>query len=86
MELATRKCFIKRSVQFEEYQLFDIPPSKAQEGITTPPPIFDDCDLLHVSYSNEEDKDQNDPIIEVEPHEILDPYPSPIPNQWPKPK
>ena len=37
MEFSTRKFFIERSVQFEEYQLFDLPPSEAQEGITTLP-------------------------------------------------
>ena len=30
MEVATRKCFIEHSVQFEEDQLFDLPPSEAQ--------------------------------------------------------
>ena len=55
MELATRKCFIERSVQFEEDQLFDLPPSEAQEGITTLPLPFDDDDLSHVSYLDEEE-------------------------------
>ena len=64
----------------------DAPPSKAQEGITTLPPIFDDDDLLHVSYSDEEDQVQHDLVIEDEPHEILDPDPSPIPNQIPNPR
>ena len=55
MEVATRKCFIERSVQFEEDQLCDAPPSKAQEGITTLPlPFDDDDDLLHVSDLDEE--------------------------------
>ena len=57
MEVATRKCFIERSVHFEEDQLCDAPPSKAQKGINTLPPIFDDDDLLHVSDSDEEDQD-----------------------------
>ena len=61
----------------------DPPPSKAQEGITTLPiPFDDDDDLLHVLDSDEEDQDQHDLGIEVEPHEILDPYADPIPNQW----
>ena len=57
MEVATRKCFIEWIFQFEEDQFYDAPPSKAEEGITTLPPIFDDDDLLHVSYSDEEDQD-----------------------------
>ena len=56
------------------------PPSKEQEGITTLPLPFDDDYLLHVLDLDEEDQDQHDPGIEVEPHEILDPNPSPIPN------
>ena len=63
MEVATRKCFIECIVRFEEDQLFDAPPSEAQEGITTLPLPFDDDDLLHVSDSDEEDQDQQDPII-----------------------
>ena len=70
MEVATRKCFIERNVQFEEDKLVDAPPSKAQEGITTLPPFFDDDDLLHVSDSDEEDQDQHDLVIEAEHHEI----------------
>ena len=58
----------------------DAPPSKAQEGIITLPPIFDDDDLLHVSDSDEEDQDQHDHVIKAEPHEILDPNPTSIPN------
>ena len=64
----------------------DPPPSKAQEGINTLPPIFYDDYLLHVLDLDEEDQDQHDPVIEVEPHEILDPDPTPIPNQRPKPR
>ena len=52
MEVATRICFIERSVQFEEDQLHDTLLA-AQEGITISPPIFDnDDDVLHVSYSD----------------------------------
>ena len=40
MEVATRKCFIEQSVQFEEDQFYDSPPSKAQEGINNLPPIL----------------------------------------------
>ena len=72
MEVANRKCFIERSVQFEEDQLYDAPPSKAQEGINTLPPTFDDDDLLHVSYLDEEDQDQYEPAIEIESREIQD--------------
>ena len=86
MEVATRKCFIERSVEFEEDQLCDPPPSEAQEVITTLPLPFDDDDFLHVLDSNEEDQDQHDIGIEVEPHEILDQYPTSIPNQRPKPR
>ena len=48
MEVATRKRFIERSVQFEEDELFDTPPSKAQKAITTLPLPFDDdvCYML----------------------------------------
>ena len=42
--------------------------------------------MLHVSDLDEEDQDQHDPVIEVESHEILDPDPTPIPNQRPKPR
>ena len=53
MEVATRRCFIERSVQFEEDQLHDTPPA-AQEGITISPPIFyDDDDVIQVSNSYE---------------------------------
>ena len=49
MELATRKCFIERSVQFEEDQLHDPPQSKEEEGINTFPFPFDDDILSHIS-------------------------------------
>ena len=65
MEAATRKCFIERSVQFEEDHLCDPTTSKAQEGITTLPLPFDDDDLLHVSYTDEEDQYQHDLGIEA---------------------
>ena len=53
MEIASRICFIERSVQFKKYQLHDTPPT-TQEGITISPPIFyNDDDVLHVSDSNE---------------------------------
>ena len=81
MELATRKCFIERNVQFEEDQLLDLPPSEAQEGINTLPFPFDDDILSHVSDSDEEEHDQHDIDIEPEPHENLDPDLAPIPNQ-----
>ena len=86
MKVATRNFFVERSVQFEEDQLCDPPPSEAQEGITTLPLPFDDDDLLHVLDSDEEDQYQHDLSIEVEPHEILDPDPATIPNQMPKPR
>ena len=84
-EVATRRCFIERSVQFEEDQLHDTPPA-AQEGITISPPIFDDDDVLQVSDSVEEDHMHHDPGIDTESQEILDPDPVPIPNQKPKPR
>ena len=86
MEVATRKCFIERSVQFEEDQLCDPPPSKEQDHITTLPLPFDDHDLLHVSNIDEEDQYQHDLGIEAESHEILDPDPTTIPIQNPKPR
>ena len=86
MEVATRRCFIERRVQFKEDQLLDTTPV-AQEGITVSPPIFDnDDDVLQVSDSDEEDRIQHDPVIETESQEILDPTPVPIPNQNPKPR
>ena len=84
MEVATSRCFIERSVQFEEDQLHDTPPA-AQEGITISPPIFDnDDDVLQVSDSDEEDHIQHNPIIGIESQEILDPYLVSIPNQNPR--
>ena len=55
MELAIRKCFIEHGFQVEEDQLFDLPPSEAQQGITALPLPFDDDDLSHVSDSYEEE-------------------------------
>ena len=49
MELATRRCFIERSVQFEEDQLQDPPQSEA--GINTLSFPFDDDVLSNVSDS-----------------------------------
>ena len=85
MEVATRRCFIEISVQFKEYELHDTPPT-AQEGITISPSIFDDDDVIQVSYSDEEDHIQHDPIIGTKSQDILDPDPVPIPNQNPKPR
>ena len=81
MELATRRCFIERIVQFEEDQLLDLPESDAQEGINTLPFPFDDDILSHVSDLDEEEQDQHDLDNEVVPHEDLDLDPVPIPNQ-----
>ena len=75
----------ERSVRFEEDQLHDTPPV-AQEGITISPPIFYDDNVLQVSYLDEEDYIQHDPVIEIESQEILDPDPIPIPNQNLRPK
>ena len=66
--------------------MFDLPPSKAQEGITTLPLPFVDDILSHVSYSDEEEQYQHDLDIDVVPHEYLDPYLAYIPNQMPKPR
>ena len=79
MEVATERCFIEMSVQFEEDQLYDTPPI-AQEGITISPPIFDDDDVLQVSDSDEEYHIQHDLVIDIESPEILDPDPVAIPN------
>ena len=68
MEVVTRRWFIERSVQFEEDQLYDTPPSAAQKGITISPPIFDDDDLLQVSDLDEEDQIQHGPVIKTESH------------------
>ena len=85
MEVATRRCFIERSVQLEEDQLHDTP-LVAHEGITISPPIFDDDDVVQVTDSVEEDHIQHNPFIETESQYILDPYPVPIPNHNPKPR
>ena len=86
MEVSTRRCFIERSVQFEEDQLHDTPLA-TQEGITISPPIFyDDDDVLQVSYSDKEYHIQHDPVIETEYQDILSLYPIPIPNYKPKPR
>ena len=82
MELATRKCFIELSVQLEEDQLLDPPQSEAQGGINTLPFPFDDDILSHVSYSDDEEQDQDDLDIHVVSHENLHPNPAPIPNQF----
>ena len=66
--------------------MFDLPPSEAQEGITTLPLPFDDDILSHVSDSYEEEQDQHDLDIEAEPHEIIDLDPTSIPNQSIKPR
>ena len=42
--------------------------------------------MLYVSYSDEEDRIQHDPVIETESQEILDPDLVHIPNQKPKPR
>ena len=42
--------------------------------------------MLHVSYLDEEDQHQHELGIEVEHHEILDPYLEIIPNKIPKPR
>ena len=65
--------------------MFDLPPSEAQEGITTLPLPFDDDDLLHVSDSDEEDQYHHDHVIETESHEILEPDRITIPSQNPTP-
>ena len=65
--------------------MFDLPPYEAQECITTLPLPFYDDDLSHVSILDEEDQDQHDLGIEAKPHEIIDPDPTTIPNQIPKP-
>ena len=72
MEVATRKFLIEQSVQFEEDQLYNAQPYKEQEGINIYPPIFYDDDMLHVSYSDEEDHIQHDHVIQIESQEILD--------------
>ena len=46
MELATKKCFIKRSVQFEEYQVHYPQPTKEEEVIISHPFPFADDDVL----------------------------------------
>ena len=71
---------------FEEAQLLNPPQSEVEGGINTLPFPFDDDILSYVSNPNEEEQDQHDLDIEVVPLDNLDLYPTPIPNQWPKPK
>ena len=42
--------------------------------------------MSHVSVLDEEEQDPHDLGIEAEPHEILDPDPTTIPNQRPNPR
>ena len=55
MDLETRKCFIDRSVQFEQDQLLDPPQYEAKGGINTLPFLFDDDILSYVSDSYEKE-------------------------------
>ena len=71
-------------MQFEEDQLHAPPQSEAEEGINTLSFPFDNDVLSNVSYSEDEEHDQHELDVEFEPQDILDPYPSPIPNQRPK--
>ena len=57
MEVATRRCFIERSIPFKEDQLHDTPPT-TQEDMTISPCIFHDDDVLQVSDSDEVSKPQ----------------------------
>ena len=83
-EHATKNFFIECNVQFEEDQLHDPPQSEAEEGINTLSFPFDDDVLSNVSDSEDEEHDQHDIAIEIEPQEDLDRDPTLIPNQRPK--
>ena len=85
MEIATKKCFIERRVQFEEYQVHDPQPTEEEEGIISHPfPFVDDDVLTNVSDLKYLDQDDHEPDIEIEPHRDLDPDPTPAPNHRPK--
>ena len=68
MELATKKWFIERSVQFEENQVHDPQPTEEEEGIISHPfPFADDDVLTNVSNSEDDDLYDHDLDIENEP-------------------
>ena len=59
MEIATKKCFIEHSVQFEEYQVHD--PQPAEEGLITPSnPFADNDSFTNISDSKYEEEDRDD--------------------------
>ena len=66
MDLATKKCFIECSVQFEEDQVHNPQQAEAEEGIISHPfPFADDNVLTDVSYSEDEDQDDHEHDIEI---------------------
>ena len=73
MEIATRRCFIERSVQFNEDLLHDLQPIE-EEGINDKPTpfVYDDVstDVLDSQFENE---DQEEPNIDIENEDHTDP-------------
>ena len=65
MESANQKCFIERSVQFEEDQVHDPHPTKEEEGMITQPFPFVYDDVL-TNISNSEDEVQDDHDLDIE--------------------
>ena len=82
MEIATRRCFIERSVQFNEDLLHDLQPIE-EEGINNQliPIAYDDIatNILDSKYEDE-DQDGQDLDIENEAQADTGPDPAPAPN------
>ena len=85
MDIATKKCFIERNIQFEEYRVHD--PKLVEEGIITQSNPFVDNDfytnILDLESEEEGQYDQ-DLDVENEPQVDPDPYPTHAPTQRPK--
>ena len=65
MDLATKKCFMECSVQFEEDQVHDPQQAKEEEGIISYPFPFEDEDVL-TNVSDIEDEHQDDHELDIE--------------------
>ena len=66
MEIATKRCFIERSAQFNEDPLHDLQPAE-EEGIDAQPTPFAYDDVSSNDSNLEpEDEDQEEPDIDCE--------------------
>ena len=87
MEIVTKKCFIERSVQFEEDQVHDPQPTEEEEGIITQSISFSYDDVsTNISYLESKYEDQDDQYLDIdnEAQLDLDPDPTHAPNPRPK--